>query len=324
MKSVAQQQWWILCCAWVVLPHAVHGEDETHKIDVGRVVHSALLLCFFLVPSYVMLGFWLRGHALTPTRIAELGNHKSPGCDDRDEADEDCEPRATLSGRAVRYVFLHRSSGTGHDHHECNSYTATVELFHRKYAAALSSGEQLETVDIPLKSYHAYQTLQEYSLARDGKWWETTTKDASHPTNGYRLVVTTTTGDAADDDSTSRLFLYRPYRYDAHWKLNMCIYPFFAAISLVGFLDDLGLRMFGWNWILHAVLINVVAALLGNFTFVTFGYRGKKGPYWPWTKTNDDNNNNNNNEGSASASALRDPLFDPDTLLVLPIVLILQ
>jgi len=269
------QRYWSDCCcvqcgsngSYVDLPDGVSVDDYFLPQWIccnnrKSYVVYLIVCCFFLVNFYTDLLYWLRGHALTPTSIVELS--RSTGSEE--EKTLDLEPRSTLSGRVVRYVFLRANNNAAIQDHPTdhprgqqpspqqpifadNEYSAEVDLFHPN-KGTIDGGQQ--TITISLKSYYAYKKLQEFCQARDGKWWITATNDTADPTNGYHLLTT-----GADN---KRLLMYRPYHYDSRWKWEFLIFSSLSLLHTLRFLSEVRPQ----RSILIVVFTNILAVLLAT------------------------------------------------------------
>jgi hypothetical protein len=140
-------------------------------------------------------------------------------------------------------------------------YSATIEL----YNITLRGTADTRPIDITLKSYAAHKQLQEYSEARQGRCWTTTTTNDIHPTNGYHLIT------FAPDHN--ELLLYRPYFYHSRWKFESLFFGIPCVLTTLGFWSAVPvLRTFK-----IILLTNAVALLLAGMGFFMFGHHRKDG-----------------------------------------------
>jgi len=181
-------------------------------------------------------------------------------------------PRTTLSGRVVRHVSLHsKNSPNDQQNHEGRNlepslvnceYYATVFVFSRKDVI------NADPIVVPLKSIDAYNKLQEYCNAREGKWWKTSTPDTSNTTNGYHLMVLGT------DDN--QLLMYRRYFYHPRWKTEILLSSLFSLLETIVFFMDV--PMLPHILFVECVLLtNIIILWFANLWFSMFGYHGKGG-----------------------------------------------
>jgi len=212
--------------------------------------------------------FWFHGHAIFPTSIIELSKYDNKTNNKEENPKLECGPRDTLSGwRVVSKVTL-RSTTINQREEQIDQQSGGAAFVSYDYSATiqlLGDGGDIIAVDVPLKSYPAYKQLDDYCQARQGKCYETTTTDTSHPTNGYQLI---TFGPANNE-----LFLYRPYFYHSKWKFDVLVYGVLSFFITLGFLYAApNLRTVG-----IVLFTNMLVLLLASVCFYFFGHHNAVG-----------------------------------------------
>lgn len=258
-----QNRFWSDCCC----VHCSSGDADDDDVPWWACCDADLSLCLFLglVPVLMLqvgknFWFWVGGHALFPTSIVELS--RSNGSNGRKPIAE-CGPKETLSGwRIVRNVNFPPQPTVS----EYNNDTPKREVGFSSYgysAMIQLYNERGETIDVnvPLKSFAAYQQLENYCKARQGKCYEISTKDLRHPTHGYHLITFLL-------ENQYHLYLYRPYFYHAMWKFQLLVSGLFSFLATLGLCDAApkNLQTLGIVGMTYGVSV-----LLGGAIFYFFG-----------------------------------------------------